>query len=78
MLRLLLTVRINLVTVKSPGVFVLPPALFTFENLPEHKLGSQQLNCRAVRRERNYTEKLLEHCLHCSWCLLLGYITSEP
>jgi len=25
-----------------------PSAQFRFENLPEHKLGSYQLNCRAV------------------------------
>jgi len=50
-LQLLLIVFINSVTMKSPGVSVLPPAMFTFENLPEHKLGSQQLNCCAVRRE---------------------------
>ena len=75
---LLLIIRFISVTMESPGFSVLPPALFTFENLPEHKLGSQHLNCCAVRRERNYTEKLLAHCLHFSWCLLLGKITSEP
>jgi hypothetical protein len=71
-LQLVLIVYFNSVTMESPGVSVLPPALFTFENLPEHKLGSQHLNCLAVRRERNYTEEMLAHCLHCSWCLLLG------
>ena len=77
-LHLLWIIRFISVTMESPGFFVLPPALFTFENLPEHKLGSQQLNCCAVRRERNHTQKLLAHGLHCSWCLLLGYRTSEP
>jgi hypothetical protein len=62
----------NSVTMKSPGVFILPPALFTIENLPEHKLGSQQLTCHAVRMELNYTEKMLAVCLHCSWCLLVS------
>jgi len=59
------------VTMTSPSVFVLPPAQFTFENLPEHKLGFQQLNCRAVHRDFIYTGKLRADCLHCSWCLVV-------
>jgi hypothetical protein len=55
----------------TPG-FRSPFWCVQLENLPEHKLGSQQLNCCAVRRERNYTEKLLADSLHCSWCLLLN------
>jgi len=77
-LQLVLTVCFNSVAMKSPGVRVLPPALFTFENLPEHKLGCQQLNCRAVRRELNYTEKVLAVCLYCSCCLLVSQTTSKP
>ena len=52
--------------------FLSPFWCVQLENLPEHKLGSQQLNCRAVRWERNYTEKLLADRLHFSWCLLLN------
>ena len=66
------------VTMKSPGVSLTLSALFTLENLPEHKLSFQQLNCRAVLKELNYIEKLLLECRHCSLCLLLSYITSKP
>jgi hypothetical protein len=45
---------------KSTGVSFPPNALFTLENLPAYKLGSQQLNCRGVLRELSYTEKVLE------------------
>ena len=44
------------VTMKSTGVSFPLPALFTLENLPVHKQGSQQLNCRAVFLELSYTE----------------------
>ena len=44
------------VTMKSTGVSFPLPALFTLENLPVHKLGSQQLNCRAVFLELSDTE----------------------
>ena len=71
-LHLVLIIVFNSVTMKSPGVFFLPPSLLTFGNLPEHKLGFQQLNCRVVHREFNYTEKVMADCLHCSWCLLLS------
>jgi len=57
---------------KSLGLSFHPSDLFTLANLPDHKLGSQQLNCRAVLRELSYAEKLLPECRHCSWCLLLN------
>jgi len=72
-LQLVLIACFKSVTMKSPGVSVLPPSLFTFENLPEHNLGSQQLNCRAVHMEFNYIEKVLPDCLHCSWFLGVCY-----
>ena len=65
--QLLLIVCINSVTMKSPVVFVLPPALLTFEYLPEHKLGCQQLNCCAVRREL-ITQTISWHIV----CTVLG------
>jgi len=48
-----LIVCFNSVTMKSLGISVPTYALFTLENLPEYKLGSQQLNGRAVLRELN-------------------------
>jgi len=60
------------VTMTSPSVLVLLPAQFTFGNLPEHKLGFQQLNCRAVHRDFIYTGKLRAACLHCSWFLVVS------
>jgi hypothetical protein len=48
----------NLVTTKSPGVSLTLPALFKVENFPGRNVGCQPLNCRAVLRELNYTEKV--------------------
>jgi hypothetical protein len=47
------------VKIKSPGVSVPDSSLFTLENLYKHKVGSQELNYRAVLKELNYTQKLL-------------------
>ena len=64
-------VGFNSVT-RSPYVSVQKSSLFTLENLPNHKVSSQQLNCLAVLRELTYTENLLPECRHCYWCLLLN------
>jgi hypothetical protein len=41
-------VRFNSVAMKSRGVSFPPAALFTLENLPVHKMGSEELNCRGA------------------------------
>jgi len=57
---------------KSLGVSFPSSALFTFENLPEHKLGAQQLNSRVVLTELNFAENVLAEFMHFSWCVLLS------
>jgi hypothetical protein len=55
------------VTNKSPGVSLTLSALFTLKNFPGHKLSCQRLNCRAVLKELNYTEKMMA-----DYCIVLG------
>ena len=57
---------------KSTGVSFPLPALFTLENLPVHKLGSQQLNGRAVFLELSYTESNNNNNINNIYLLKLG------
>ena len=69
--------RLECSNLVSPGNSVTIPSLFTLENSPEHKLGSQLLNWSAVLKVLNYTEMLLAGCRHCYIHSLWSHLSPE-